>query len=249
MSGHSKWATIKRKKGATDAKRGALFTKLARQIVIAAREGADPEYNFKLRLAVDKARANSMPKENIERAIRRGSGADKDVQLEELFYEGYGPSGTALLVEVVTDNRNRALSEIRRSFTRGGGNLGEAGSVAWQFEPRGHIVIKLNKVSQDQLFEWALEAGADDIQYGPEEADIYTNPKDFQIVREGLSQYPLEITEAELTMLPKVPLALDIKETVHVMQLMENLEELDDVIKVYSNLEITEEALAEMELA
>lgn len=249
MSGHSKWATIKRKKGATDAKRGALFTKLARQIVIAAREGADPEYNFKLRLAVDKARANSMPKENIERAIRRGSGADKDVQLEELFYEGYGPSGTALLIEVVTDNRNRALSDIRRAFTRGGGSLGEAGSVAWQFDARGHLVARLNKVSQDQLFEWALDAGADDIQYGLEEADIYTNPEDFQVVREALSKYPLEITEAELTMLPKVPLSLDVKETVQVMQLMENLEELDDVTRVYSNLEISEEALAEMELA
>ncbi len=249
MSGHSKWATIKRKKGATDAKRGALFTKLARQIVIAAREGGDPEYNFKLRLAVDKARANSMPKENIERAIRRGSGADKDVQLEELLYEGYGPNGTALLIEVVTDNRNRALSDIRRTFTRGGGNMGEAGSVAWQFEPRGHIVVKLNKVSQDQLFEWALEAGADDIQYGLEEADIYTNPADFQAVREGLSHYPLEFTEAELTMLPKVSMTLGVKDTVQVMQLMENLEELDDVTRVYSNLEITEEALAEMEMA
>jgi YebC/PmpR family DNA-binding regulatory protein len=190
-----------------------------------------------------------MPKENIERAIRRGSGADKDVQLEELFYEGYGPSGTALLIEVVTDNRNRALSDIRRAFTRGGGSLGEAGSVAWQFDTRGHLVARLNKVSQDQLFEWALDAGADDIQYGLEEADIYTNPEDFQAVREALSKYPLEITEAELTMLPKVPLALDVKETVQVMQLMENLEELDDVTRVYSNLEISEEALAEMELA
>ena len=249
MSGHSKWATIKRKKGATDARRGALFTKLARQILIAAREGPDPEYNFKLRLAVDKARANSMPKDNIERAVRRGSGADKDVQLEELCYEGYGPNGTALLVEVVTDNRNRALSEIRRCFTRGGGSMGEAGSVAWQFDSRGHIVVKLGKIPQDQLFEWALDAGADDIQYGPEEADIFTNPEDFQAVREALSKYPLEFTDAELTMIPKLPLTLDSKTTVQVMQLMENLEELEDVTRVYSNLEITEEALAEMELA
>ena len=142
MSGHSKWATIKRKKGATDAKRGALFTKLARQITIAAREGGDPEYNFKLRLAVDKAKANARPRDNIERAIKRGAGTDKDTLLEELLYEGYGPHGIAVLMQIVTDNRNRTIGDIRRLFTRANGNLGEAGSVAWQFEARGHIIIE-----------------------------------------------------------------------------------------------------------
>ena len=249
MSGHSKWATIKRKKGATDAKRGALFTKLARQITIAAREGGDPEYNFKLRLAVDKAKANAMPRDNIERAIKRGAGTDKDTLLEELLYEGYGPHGIAVLMQVLTDNRNRTIGDIRRLFTRANGNLGEAGSVAWQFEARGHIIIETQGQSEDKLFEIALEAGADDIQFTDGEAEIYTNPGDLQIVREALTRQRLHITESELIMVPKTTIAIEPVEAVQVMHLMENLEELDDVTKVYSNLEVTDEALAAMENA
>ncbi|MFZ1237823.1 MAG: YebC/PmpR family DNA-binding transcriptional regulator [Anaerolineae bacterium] len=247
MSGHSKWATIKRKKGAADAKRGALFTKLARQITIAAREGGDPEYNFKLRLAVDQAKANAMPRDNIERAVRRGSGADKDTDLEELLYEGYGPHGIALLLQIVTDNRNRTVGDVRRLFTRANGNLSEAGSVAWQFEARGHIVIETQKLAEDKLFEIALEAGADDIQFADGEADIYTNPGDLQLVREALTKQHLHITVFELIMVPKTTLAIEPFDAVQVMHLMENLEELDDVTKVYSNLEVTDEALAAME--
>ncbi len=247
MSGHSKWATIKRKKGAADARRGALFTKLARQITIAAREGGDPEYNFKLRLAVDQAKANAMPRDNIERAVRRGSGADKDTELEELLYEGYGPHGIALLLQVVTDNRLRTLSDVRRLFTRANGNLGEAGSVAWQFDMRGHIAIETQGKAEDQLFEIALEAGADDIQFGDGEADIYTNPGDLQLVREALNKQHLHITAFEMIMAPKATVALDPPDAVQVMHLIENLEELDDVTKVYSNLEVTDEALAAME--
>ncbi len=249
MSGHSKWATIKRKKGAADAKRGALFTKLARQITIAAREGGDPEYNFKLRLAVEKAKSNAMPRDNIERAVRRGAGADKDNELEEIMYEGYGPHGIALLLQVVTDNRNRTLSDVRRLFTRANGNLGEAGSVAWQFEPRGHIIIETQGRSEDALFEIALEAGADDIQFSDGEAEIFTNPGDLQLVREALVARKLHITEFELVMVPKNTLALEPEDAVQILHLMENLEELDDVDKVYSNLEVTDEALAALEAA
>ncbi|MER2598679.1 MAG: YebC/PmpR family DNA-binding transcriptional regulator [Caldilineales bacterium] len=247
MSGHSKWSTIKRKKGAADAKRGALFTKLAREIQIAAREGGDPEYNFKLRLAVDKAKANSMPRENIERAIRRGSGLESGEELIETAFEGYGPGGVALYIEVLTDNRNRAVSEIRHTLSRGNGAMGESGSVAWQFEPQGYITVARGRHSEDELFEAALEAGAEDVEVGDEVAEIYTDPANLKVVQDAFRLRGLQVENAELTMKPKTLLALDEKTSISAMNLIENLEELDDVTGVYSNLEISEALLQSME--
>jgi YebC/PmpR family DNA-binding regulatory protein len=245
MSGHSKWSTIKRKKGAADAKRGALFTKLAREIQIAARESGDPEYNFRLRLAVDKAKANSMPKENIERAIRRGSGAEQGEELLEIAFEGYGPGGVALYIEVLTDNRNRTISEIRHALSRANGAMGESGSVAWQFEPRGYITIPMN--DQDKIFEAALEAGAEDVEFGDDVAEIYTEPGDLKMVQDAFRKKGFAIESSELTMKPKTLLTLDDKTALSVMNLIEHLEELDDVTGVYSNLDISEELLERME--
>lgn len=248
MSGHSKWATIKRKKGAADAKRGQMFTKLAREIQFAARQGPDPNFNFRLRLAVDKAKAENMPKENIERAIRRGAGLDSDgAQLEEVAYEGYGPNGVAIYMQVVTDNRNRTVSEIRRMLTRAGGSLGESGSVAWLFETKGYIVISMAGRNEDKVFELALDAGAEDVQFGDETAEIYTAPEDLQTVRQAFEDARYEILSAELSMFPKTTVALSPAQTLQVMNMLENLEEMEDVAKVYSNLEITDEALAQLE--
>lgn len=247
MSGHSKWATIKRKKGAADAKRGQVFTKLAREIQFAAREGPDPNFNFRLRLAVDKAKAENMPKDNIDRAIRRGAGLDSDgAQLEEIAYEGYGPNGVALYMQVVTDNRNRTVSEIRRTLTRGGGSMGESGSVAWLFDTKGYIVIDMAGRNEDQVFELALEAGAEDVQFGDEIAEIYTAPEDLQAVRQAFEDAHYQIESAELSMLPKTSISLNPADTLKVMNLMETLEEQEDVVKVYSNLDISEEALAQL---
>ncbi len=247
MSGHSKWSTIKRKKGAADAKRGALFTRLAREIQIAAHEGADPDYNFKLRLAVDKAKANSMPKENIERAIRRGAGLEQGETFEEVVYEGYGPGGVAVLVEVLTDNRNRAVSEVRRIFTRSNGALGESGSVAWQFDAKGYIALPVNGQNQDQIFEAALDAGAEDVDFGEEQAEVYTDPSDLKLIQDAFRMRGLTIEAAELTMKPKILVSLDDKTTLAAMSLVENLEELDDVTNVYTNLDIPESLLAGLE--
>jgi YebC/PmpR family DNA-binding regulatory protein len=247
MSGHSKWATIKRKKGAADAKRGQMFTKLAREIQLAARQGGDPNFNFRLRLAVDKARAENMPKENIERAIKRGSGQDSEGgQLEEVTYEGYGPHGVALYIQVVTDNKNRTVSEIRRALTRGGGSLGESGSVGWLFESKGLITLPMQGRNEDKVFETALEAGAEDVQFGEETAEIYTLTDDLQTVRQAFEDAHYKIENAELTMIPKTQISLGAADTLQVMHLIESVEELDDVTKVYSNLEISEEALAEL---
>ncbi|GAB4565082.1 MAG: YebC/PmpR family DNA-binding transcriptional regulator [Anaerolineae bacterium] len=250
MSGHSKWSTIKRRKGAQDAKRGALFTKLAREIQIAAREGPDPEYNFKLRLAIEKAKANSMPKENIERAIRRGAGLEKGAEeLEEIIYEGYGPHGVAILVEVVTDNRNRAVSEVRRVFTRAGGSLGEAGSVAWQFESKGYITVPMEGLNQDRIFEAALMAGAEDVEFSDELAEVYTAPSDFQQVREAFEKQGIPIETAELIWKPTNLISLGPKETMQNMALIESLEDLEDVSRVFSNLDISEEVVEEFTAA
>ena len=246
MSGHSKWSTIKRKKGATDAKRGAVFTKLAREIQIAAHDGADPEFNFRLRLAVDKAKAANMPKDNIDRAIRRGSGADKADELEEIAYEGYAAGGVALYIEVLTDNRNRAISEIRHALSRGNGAMGESGSVAWQFDPKGYIVLNTEGKDQDDIFEAALEIGADDIEFSDGIAEVFTESTDLKIAQDAFSAHGYDIENAELIMKPRVLIDLDAKTTESVMSLIENLEDLDDVTNVYSNLEISDELLAAM---
>lgn len=245
MSGHSKWATIKRKKGAADAKRGQMFTKLAREIQLAARNGADPNFNFRLRLVVDKAKAENMPKDNIDRAIKRGAGLEGDgAQLEEVKYEGYGPHGVAIYIETVTDNKNRTVGEIRRVLTRGNGALGESGSVGWLFEQKGVITLDMDGKDQDKVFELALEAGAEDVQFGDEYAEIVTAPADLEAVRKAFQDAKYKLDSAEVTMIPKTQVSLSPADTLQVMNLVENLDDLDDVAKVYSNLEITDEALA-----
>ncbi len=248
MSGHSKWATIKRKKASADAKRGQAFTRLAKEITIAAREGPDPDTNFRLRLAVDKARAENMPKENIERAIRRGAGLDKDAAaLEEVMYEGYGPHGIAFLIQVVTDNRNRSLADIRRAFNRAGGSLGAAGSVAWQFEQKSYFALEPAGMDNDRLFDVAVESGADDVVFSDGLVEIYAEPADFQIIREGLQLRGLKVESAELTMVPKTTVTLEEKQSFQNMSLISSLEEIDDVQEVYSNLNISDELMARYE--
>ncbi|HIQ05134.1 MAG TPA: YebC/PmpR family DNA-binding transcriptional regulator [Anaerolineae bacterium] len=250
MSGHSKWSTIKRKKAAEDAKRGKIFTKLAREIQIAAREGPDPDTNLKLRLVVDKAKAANMPKENIERAIRRGAGLEKGEELEEIYYEGYGPHGVAMMVLAVTDNRNRTVSDVRRIFNRGGGSLGETGCVSWLFEPKGYITVDMdNDTDPDELFMIAADAGADDVVFDDHTAEIYTEVSRLKEVREALEEAGIRPENAEISMVPKSTVSLGRKETEQNMALIESLEELDDVQQVYSNLEIPEELLEEVAAA
>jgi YebC/PmpR family DNA-binding regulatory protein len=248
MSGHSKWATIKRKKGAADIRRGQMFTKLARELEFAAREGGDPNFNFRLRLAIDKAKAENMPKDNIERAIKRGAGTGEGAtQLEEITYEGYGPHGVGIVIQVVTDNRNRTVSDVRRALTRAGGSLGESGSVGWMFDSKGYIAVPMQGLSEDEVFEAAIEAGAEDVQFADESAEVYTLPAELQAVRQAFQEAGLPLESAELSLIPKTYVALSPSDTLQVMNLVETLEELDDVAKVYSNLEITDEALAAIE--
>jgi YebC/PmpR family DNA-binding regulatory protein len=245
MSGHSKWSTIKRKKTAEDAKRGKIFTRIAREITIAAREGGgDPATNASLRLAVDKARAANMPKDNIERAIKRGTGELEGGQLEEVCYEGYAPHGVALLVKCLTDNRNRTLSEVRRVFNRSGGSLAEAGAVAWMFDTKGYIAVARDDMDPDEIFLMAVDAGADDVEISEDFVEIYTEPGDLHWVRESLAGRGLTIEDAELSQVPKTLMTLGEKETLQLMNMIEALEELDDVQQVYSNLDISEEILA-----
>lgn len=251
MSGHSKWATIKRKKGAADAKRGQLFTRLAREIALAAREnGGDPESNFKLRLAMDKARANNMPKENVERAVKRGTGEDKEGGvIEQITYEGYAPHGIALIIEVVTDNRNRAVSEVRRILTRAGGRLGEGGSVAWQFARKAYFAIPAAGQNPDSIFEMAVDAGADDVQVGKETIEVYAPVEAFKTISERMRKANVTPEESTLRMEPNQHTELSADDAVQVMKVIEALEELDDVHTVYSNLLVTDEAVAAMEAA
>ncbi len=252
MSGHSKWATIKRAKGANDAKRGALFTRLLREITVAAREGGgDQESNFRLRLAVDKARAANMPKENVERAIARATGqGDGAVNYEELMYEGYGPHKVPLMIKVLTDNRNRTVAEIRRMLQRSGGQLGEGSSVAWQFNRKGYIVLeRTDKVNSDDVFEVAVESGAEDVVTGDDTIEIYTDIDSFRGVREALLKKGYQLATAELSMVPTTQTQLSPEDTRQVLGVIETLEDLDDVQQVYSNLEISDEVLSHMEAA
>jgi YebC/PmpR family DNA-binding regulatory protein len=249
MSGHSKWSTIKHKKAAADAKRGKVFTRIAKELTIAARDGgSDPNSNVRLRLLIDKARAANMPKDNIERAIKRGTGELEGGELEQAIYEGYGPHGIGVLVEVVTDNRNRAVSEVRHLFTKYSGAMAEAGSVSWQFSRKGYINIPGN-FDQDELFLVAAEAGADDVSFDDGEAEVYTALDALMQVRDALAEAGYEIDEATMIYEPNNPVELGPEEAVHVMKLIELLEELDDVQDVYSTLDISEEAMAAMEAA
>jgi YebC/PmpR family DNA-binding regulatory protein len=242
MSGHSKWSTIKRKKGAEDAKRGKLFTKIGRELSIAAREGgADPDVNFKLRLVMEKAKQANMPKDNIERSIRRGAGLEKGESLEQVTYEGYGPGGTALIVRALTDNRNRSVSDVRRAFSRHGGNLGENGCVAWMFEQKGYISVPLNGHDPDELFELAVEAGADDVVIGEDIVEIFVDVRNLQSVQESLVEADIEMDLAEVSMIPQTKVDLAPEQGLKVMGLVDALEELEDVEKVYTNLDITDE--------
>ncbi|UCD98590.1 MAG: YebC/PmpR family DNA-binding transcriptional regulator [Chloroflexota bacterium] len=252
MSGHSKWSTIKRKKGAADAKRGQLFTRLAREISIAARQGGgDPDTNFRLRLAVDRARANNMPKDNIERAIQRGTGEGKDgaVQIEEVMYEGYAPHGVAMLIECVTDNRNRAVAEIRHTLTRFGGSMGETGSVSWQFTRKAYFTFPLADHDEDRIFELAVEGGADDVTFDDGEVEIIGGVENFKAINDELEAANIITEEAELRMFPDNEIDLNASDTAQVLRVVEALEELEDVQNVYSNLHISDEALAELEAA
>lgn len=253
MSGHSKWSTIKRKKGAADAARGKVFTRLAREIQVAARSGADPNTNFQLRLAVDRARAENMPKDNIDRAVRRGAGLEKDGnEIETIVYEGYGPHGIALLVECLTDNRNRTISDLRHAFSRAGGSLGEPGSVAWQFTERGYFAFnrvdedgKAIGVDPDAVFMAALEAGAEDVDISDDVVEVYTDRANFAQVSQAMEPTGLKPDQAELIMKPNATIELGSQEANAVLGLIEALEELDDVSKVSHNLELTEEMVAQ----
>ncbi|RLA78113.1 MAG: YebC/PmpR family DNA-binding transcriptional regulator [Deltaproteobacteria bacterium] len=248
MAGHSKWAQIKRKKAATDAKRGKIFTKLIREITVAARlGGGNPENNPRLRAAIAAARAENMPKENIERAIKRGTGElDGGVNYEEITYEGYGPGGVAVLIEAMTDNRNRTIAEIRRIFSRCNGNLGESGCVSWMFEKKGLIVVEKGKVEEDALMEVALEAGAEDIKEGEREYEVITSPKDFEEVKKALADRGIEYQMAEVTMYPQTVVKLEGKEAEQMLRLMEMLEDNDDVQRVYANFDIPEKAMEQL---
>jgi YebC/PmpR family DNA-binding regulatory protein len=242
MSGHSKWSTIKRKKGAEDAKRGKIFTRIGREIVVAVREGGpDPDVNFKLRLVIEKAKQANMPKDNIERSIRRGAGLEKGENLEQLVYEGYGPGGTAVMVRALTDNRNRAVADIRSVFSRHGGNLGENGCVAWMFEQKGYITIPMNGHDPDELFELAVEAGADDVVFGEDMVEVFAGVHEFQGVQEALVAANIEMDVAEVSMFPQTTMDLEPDKGLKVMGLVDDLEEIDDVEKVFSNLNISDE--------
>ncbi len=246
MSGHSKWSTIKRQKGVADAKRGQLFTKLAREITVAARAGLpDPDSNPRLRLAVHRARSASMPKDNIDRAIERGAGESGGENYDELFYEGYGPGGTALMIYALTDNRNRTVGEVRAALTRAGGTLGESGSVGWMFDQVGQIIVEADGDRGDELTMAAIDAGASDVVAADGIVEIYTESADLHRVQESISGAGYEIENAELIMRPKTMVDLDVDIATKVMRLVDRLEELDDVQTVYSNLEVSDELLAE----
>lgn len=249
MSGHSKWAQIKRKKGAADVKKGAMFTRLGREITLAARAGGgDPDANFTLRLAIDKARAANMPKENIERAIKRGTGElSEGGQLEEVMYEGYGPGGSALLVQVLTDNRNRTASEVRHLFTRGGGNLASANAVAWMFEKRGVITIEADGQDPDELALALIDAGADDVKVDGKEIEAYSAPEQLKALRDALEQRKIKFSSAEIAWIAKTPAQVSDEQAVQTMKLMESLEEHDDVQKVYTNLDISDAIMSKFE--
>lgn len=249
MSGHSKWSTIKRKKGAQDAKRGKIFTRLAREISLAAREGGgDLDANFRLRLAVDRARAENMPKDNIERAIKRGTGEDKSGgELEELTYEGYAPHGVALMIFVATDNRNRAVADVRHVLNRFGGSMGENGSVSWQFNRMAYFTFPAEGHDPDAIFELAVEAGADDVQFEDESIEILGPVESFKTIGDALRAANIETEDAGLKYIPTNELQLDVDATLQVMRCIEALEDLDDVQEVFSNLNVSDEALARLE--
>ena len=246
MSGHSKWSTIKRAKGVTDARRGQLFTKLSRDIGVAVRQGGgpDPELNYRLRLAVEKARGSNMPMDNIERSIAKAAGGgDSQEQLEELTYEGYSLGGAAIMLQAMTSNRNRTASDVRAAFTKAGASLGEAGCVAWNFESKGVITLNVGDDQAEHVALLAIDAAADDVKMEGGYIEIYTQPEALEHVRKGLAQHDLESSSAEISMMPKSTVSLGAKEAEQTLRLLDSLEELDDVQKVYSNADFPDDVL------
>jgi YebC/PmpR family DNA-binding regulatory protein len=248
VSGHNKWSKIKRKKGVADAKRGALFTKLIREITVAAREGGgSPEFNARLRLAVDTAKAAAMPAENIDRAIKKGTGELEGTSYEAVTYEGYGPGGVALLIECLSDNTNRTVADIRHALTRHDGSLGAGGSVAWQFDRKGQVVVDARRHTEDAVLEAALEAGAEDVTRDGDEFIVTTEVATFNAVQDAFRRAGIEASSAELTRVAKTEVAVAGREAERLIRLVEILEELDDVQKVHSNADIDEAVLAGVE--
>ncbi len=248
MSGHSKWATIKRKKGATDAKRGQLFTKLIKELTVAARMGGgDPNGNPRLRTAVATARGNSMPSDNIDRAIKKGTGELEGVNYEEIVYEGYGPAGVAILIESMTDNKNRTVAEVRNMMSKNGGNLGESGCVGWMFHKKGYLSFDQKEVTEEKLMEVALDAGAEDVKDAGYAWEVITAPAEFEVVRDKIVAAGLKPTMAEVTMVPQNTIQLNEADANKMLKLIEILEENDDVQKVHANFDISPEIMARLE--
>jgi YebC/PmpR family DNA-binding regulatory protein len=244
MSGHSKWSSIKHKKGAADAKRGKIFTKLIKEITVAARMGGgDPNGNPRLRSAIAAAKAENMPKENIERGIKKGTGELEGVSYEEANYEGYGPGGVAVLVDCLTDNKNRTVADIKHLFERHGGNLGEPGCVAWMFEQKGLMAFDKDKVDEEELFDLALEAGAEDVREEETEFEVITMPSDFESVKQAIDDAGLFYTLAEVTMIPKNTVKVEGKKAQQMLNLMQSLEDHDDVSHVYANFDIPDDVM------
>ena len=244
MSGHSKWHSIKHKKAAADAKRGKAFTGLIKEITVAARiGGGDVEFKPRLRLAVDKAKAANMPKENIERAIKKGTGELEGYNLEEVHYEGYGPGGVAVFIEATTDNKNRTVSEVRHLFSKYGGNLGESGSVNWMFDKKGYIVVERGAIDEEELLEVALEAGAEDVSEDESNWEIFTSPEAFQAVRQALADKNIPIVVEEISMIPQSSVKLQGKQAQQMLKLMEALEEHEDISNVWANFDIEEKEI------
>lgn len=245
MSGHSKWSTIKRQKGAADAQRGQLFTKLSKEIIVAAKAGgADPAANLRLRIAVQKAREANMPNDNIDRAIKRATGAGEGADVQEVTYEGFGPAGTALIVEATTENRNRTVAEVRNVFARSGGNMGENGSVSWNFETRGVISVPASGQDPDNVALHAIDAGAEDVHVDDDQIEVYTEPGALESIRKALEDAGISVSGAELSRVPKTTVQLDEREAIQTLRLVEKLESLDDVQKVYFNAEFADDVLA-----
>jgi len=242
MSGHSKWSSIKHKKGATDAKRGKIFTKLIKEITVAARMGGgDPMSNPRLRAAVQTAKSENMPKDNIERAIKKGTGELEGVSYEEIVYEGYGPGGAAILIESLTDNKNRTVADIRNIFSKAGGNMGENGCVSYLFDKSGYFVVEKSAVDEDTLMEVALDAGADDVLEDESNFEVITDPKNFETVKSAIDNADIPCIDAEVTMLPQTTVSLTGKKAEQMLRLMDALDDCDDVQKAYTNADIPEE--------
>jgi len=248
MSGHNKWSSIKHKKGAADAKRGKIFTKLIKEITVAAKTGGgDPDSNARLRTAILAAKAENMPSDNITRAIKKGTGElEGAAAYEDVIYEGYGPGGTALMVEVLTDNKNRTVSDIRHIFTRSNGNLGESGSVAWMFKKKGIVTVPASSTSEDAIMEAGLEAGAEDVISDGDIFMLYTDPSSLESVRSALESKSVKIEKAEISMIPQTTVKLSGKDAETMLKLIENLEDNDDVQKVHSNFDIDDEEMAKL---